>query len=96
VHREGNEWIMGTSNAERKVRLADGRFYLSLRNKRSRREYQDAAIKTSEIRFQAKTECGGVHRGTSLLRLRFLLEDLPGLGRYRRTFAGHGPVRCQA
>jgi len=26
VHREGNEWIMGTSNAERKVRLADGRF----------------------------------------------------------------------
>jgi hypothetical protein len=54
VRREGNEWIMGTSNVERKVRLADGGFYLvSLRNKLSWREYQDAAVKTSEIRFQA-------------------------------------------
>jgi len=54
VRREGNEWIMGTSKVERRVRLADGKFYLvSLRNKLSQREYQDAALKTSEIRFQA-------------------------------------------
>ncbi|MCU1305097.1 MAG: hypothetical protein JWQ87_5381 [Candidatus Sulfotelmatobacter sp.] len=54
VRREGNEWIMGTSRVERRVRLAGGRFYLgSLRNKLSRREYQDAANPPSEIRFLA-------------------------------------------
>src|SRR3981081_1114145 len=54
VRREGNEWILGTSRVERRVRLANGRFVLaSLRNKISGREYQDATAAPAEIRFVA-------------------------------------------
>jgi hypothetical protein len=54
VRREGNEWIIGTSRVERRVRLADGQFFLvSLRNKVSGREYQDANNPPAEIRFLA-------------------------------------------
>jgi hypothetical protein len=57
VRREGNEWIVGTSNVERRVRLAGGRFYLvSLRSKLSGREYQDAANPSAEIRFLANSQ----------------------------------------
>jgi hypothetical protein len=54
VRREGNEWIVGTSSVERRVRLSDGKFYLvSLRNKLSGREYLDAGNPPAEIRFRA-------------------------------------------
>ena len=54
VRREGNEWTLGTSLAERRIRLAGGRFSLvSLRNKVSGREYQDANDPPAEIRFFA-------------------------------------------
>ncbi len=54
VRREGNDWILGTSKVERRVRLADGRFsLLSLRNKTSGTEYQDAHDLPAEIRFFA-------------------------------------------
>ena len=45
VHREGNEWIIGTSSVERRIRLDGGHLKLvSLRNKLSGREYQDAQL----------------------------------------------------
>ena len=54
MRHEGNEWILGTSRVERRVRLANGRFVLaSLRNKISGREYQDATAAPAEIRFVA-------------------------------------------
>jgi hypothetical protein len=54
VRREGNEWIVGTSSVESRVRFSDGKFYLvSLRSKLSGREYQDAANPPDEIRFLA-------------------------------------------
>jgi hypothetical protein len=54
VRRERNEWIVGTSGVERKIRLVDGRFSLiSLRNKVSGREYQDGKSPPAEIRFFA-------------------------------------------
>lgn len=52
MRREGNEWTLGTSLVERRIRLAGGRFFLvSLRNKVSGREYQDANNPPAEIRF---------------------------------------------
>jgi len=52
VRREGNEWVMGTSLVERRVRLADGRFsQSSLRNKKSGREYQNGDDPAAELRF---------------------------------------------
>jgi hypothetical protein len=54
VRREGDEWIIGTSQVERRIRLADGQLYLvSLRNQVSGREYQDANNPPAEIRFFA-------------------------------------------
>ncbi|MGH9544909.1 MAG: hypothetical protein ACRD23_06805 [Terriglobales bacterium] len=54
VRREGNEWIMGTSRVERRVRLTNGQFVLaSFRNKSSGTEYQDASKAPAEIRFAA-------------------------------------------
>jgi hypothetical protein len=54
VRRDGNEWIIGTSLVEKRIRLANGRFGLvSLRNKKSGREYQDAENVSGEIRFFA-------------------------------------------
>jgi len=54
VRHAGNEWIMGTSLVERRIRLANGQFSLvSLRNKVSGREYQDANSPPVEIRFSA-------------------------------------------
>jgi hypothetical protein len=57
VRREGNEWILGTSQVERRVRLDDGQLYLvSLRNKLNGHEYQDAGAAPAEIRFSADGE----------------------------------------
>ena len=54
VRHVGNEWIMGTSLMERRIRLANGQFSsVSLRNKVSGREYQDANSPPVEIRFSA-------------------------------------------
>ena len=54
VRREGNEWIMGTSLVEKKIRLTDGRFTMAvLRNKKSGHEYQDSENPSAEIRFLA-------------------------------------------
>ena len=54
VRREGNEWIVGTSTVETRVRLADGHLSsVSLRNKLSGREYQDRNDLSTEIRFSA-------------------------------------------
>jgi hypothetical protein len=57
VRREANEWIMGSAGAERRVRLDSGRLHLvSLRNKLTGREYQDATTLPEEIRFSADGE----------------------------------------
>ncbi len=54
VRREGNEWMLGTSRVERKVRLEDGHLQLvSLRNKLTGREYCDSETPPAEIRFLA-------------------------------------------
>lgn len=54
VRRQDDEWIVGTSMTERRIRLADGRLSLiSLRNKISGREYQDGNNPLAEIRFSA-------------------------------------------
>lgn len=54
VRREGEEWIVGTSMVEKRVRLAGGRFSsVSLRNKLSGREYQDENHPSPEVRFFA-------------------------------------------
>ena len=53
VRRKGNEWIMGTSNVERRIRLDGGHLLLvSLRNKFTGREYQDAATPPSEMEME--------------------------------------------
>jgi hypothetical protein len=52
IVRKGNEWIVGTSSVERRVRLEGGHLQLvSLRNKLTGREYQDAGVPPSEFRF---------------------------------------------
>jgi hypothetical protein len=57
VRRDGNEWIMGSASVEKKVRLDGGQLYLvSLRNKLTGREYQDATTQPGEIRFFANGE----------------------------------------
>jgi len=57
IRREGNEWILGTSSVERRVRLDDGHLSLvSLRNKFTGREYRDGATPPAEIRFSANGE----------------------------------------
>ncbi len=54
VHREGNDWILGTSLVEEQVRLTGGQFLLvSLRNKVTGHEYQDGSSSPAEIRFFA-------------------------------------------
>ncbi len=54
VRREGDEWTIGTSLVEKRIRLANGRFVLtSLRNKKSGREYQDPKNPSEEIRLLA-------------------------------------------
>src|SRR5882724_5553472 len=51
VRKEGNNWVFGTSSAERRIRLADGQLSLvSLRNKQSGTNYQGGS---SEIGFFA-------------------------------------------
>jgi hypothetical protein len=57
IRRAGNEWIMGTSRVERKIRFVNGRLSLaSLRNKISGQEYQDGNNPPAEIRFVANGE----------------------------------------
>lgn len=57
IRREGNEWIVGTSGVERRVRLESGHLNLfSLRNKLTGQEYQDAGAAPAEIRFVADGE----------------------------------------
>ena len=42
VRREGNDWVIGTSSVERRIRFDNDHLYLvSLRNKLTGREYQD-------------------------------------------------------
>ncbi len=54
VRREGNEWIIGTSLVEKRIRLANDRFTMaSLRNKKSGREYQGSEEDSAEIKFLA-------------------------------------------
>ena len=57
VRREGDEWIIGTSQVEGRIRLAGGQLYLvSLRNKVSGWEYQEANNPPAEIRFFANDQ----------------------------------------
>jgi hypothetical protein len=52
VRSEGNEWIIGTSRVERRLRFVNGQFCLvSLRNKLSGQEYQDGNNPPAEVRF---------------------------------------------
>ena len=52
MRHQGDEWIIGTSKVEKRVRLADGQLSLtSLRNKASGREYQDSNTPPAEIEF---------------------------------------------
>src|SRR5580704_9561741 len=52
VRREDSGWVLGSSVAEKRIRLKDGQLVLaSLVNKRSGHEYQDASSAPSEIRF---------------------------------------------
>ena len=54
VRRSGNEWVLGTSLVERRVRLTGGHFSLvSLRNQVSGHEYQDGNNLPDEIRLLA-------------------------------------------
>jgi hypothetical protein len=54
VRREGDDWAFGTSQVQRRIRLAGGQFFqVSLRNQVSGREYQDRTNPTAEIRFAA-------------------------------------------
>jgi len=57
VRREGNEWFVGTSLVEKKIRLTNGQFIsASLRNTKSGREYQDGTNAPAEIRFLVNGE----------------------------------------
>ncbi len=57
IRHKGNEWILGTSSVERRIRLNGGHLYLaSLRNKLTEREYQDAKTPPAEFRFSANGE----------------------------------------
>ncbi|MGC2271175.1 MAG: hypothetical protein WA539_04280 [Candidatus Sulfotelmatobacter sp.] len=54
VRREGNQWILGTSLVEKRVRFSDGMLSsVSLRNRLSGREYEDGSHPSAEIRFSA-------------------------------------------
>jgi len=53
ARREGMAWVLGTSKAERKIAMRQGRLVLtSLKNKRSGREYRDIGTDPDEIRFK--------------------------------------------
>jgi hypothetical protein len=57
VRHEGNEWIVGTSLVEKRVRLTNGQLLsASLRNKKSGREYQDGNDVSAEIQFVVNGE----------------------------------------
>jgi hypothetical protein len=57
VRRNGNEWIIGTSSVESRIRFDGGHLELvSLRNKLTGREYLDAGSPPAEIRFSARDE----------------------------------------
>ena len=52
VRREGSGWVLGTSAAEKRIRLKDGQLVLaSLINKQSGHEYHDASSGPPEISF---------------------------------------------
>ena len=52
VRREDSGWVLGSSAAEKRIRLKDGQLVLaSLVNKKSGQEYQDASSAPPEIRF---------------------------------------------
>jgi hypothetical protein len=57
VRRDGNDWVLGTSRTEKRIRFADGHLSsISLRNKASGHEYQDPTSPPSEIRFSANEQ----------------------------------------
>jgi hypothetical protein len=61
LRREGDDWVMGTSLVERRLRLTDGQLTsVSLRNKVSGGEYQKAELASAEIRFSANGREVGV------------------------------------
>ena len=52
VRHEGSDWVLGSSVAEKRIRLKDGQLVLaSLINKRFGREYQEVSSASAEIRF---------------------------------------------
>ena len=52
VRREHSDWVLGSSVAEKRIRLKDGQLVVaSLINKKAGHEYQDASSAPSEIRF---------------------------------------------
>ncbi|MBS1852350.1 MAG: hypothetical protein JST79_15700 [Acidobacteria bacterium] len=52
IRHDGNEWVLSTALAERRIRFADGQLTLvSLRNSRSGKEYCDPAAPASELSF---------------------------------------------
>ncbi|HEX4426252.1 MAG TPA: hypothetical protein VH079_12715, partial [Terriglobales bacterium] len=76
IRRQGDTWIFGTSQVEKQVRLADGRFFLSsLRNKVSGHEYQDGKTPPDEIRFLA----GGLDASSSSWRWKLHSEHVTKL-----------------
>ncbi len=57
VRREGNEWVLGTSLVEKRIRLTDGLFLsTSLRNKKAGHEYLDRNNESTEIQFVVNGE----------------------------------------
>lgn len=57
IRREGNDWVIGTSSVEKRIRFYDcNLFLISLRNKLTGREYQDSVTPPAEIRFLADGE----------------------------------------
>jgi hypothetical protein len=52
IRREESGWVLGSSDAEKRIRLKDGQLVItSLVNKRSGHEYQDSTIASPEIQF---------------------------------------------
>src|ERR1700733_2986056 len=52
IRRDGNDWVIGTSFAEKRMRFASGHLLsTSLHNKKTRREYEDGRTTSPEIQF---------------------------------------------
>jgi hypothetical protein len=79
VRREGNEWIMGSALAEKRIRLADGHFTLvSLHNKMSGREHHDTSDLPAEIRLFADGQDSAASNWRWRLRGEHIVNDSQG------------------